>query len=383
MVKRLIGLTLFFSVLLVGYHFHSNQLELKSYTRKISSLNSSFSCQQSTFMLFSRELEAHYKGELKKFEDFVTQAFPIAKGQGVWKIRSKKLESIYQKIKKARSSLKVIYSLSHFSHKAANSSNSGLRKIGTSLQKSIVSFSELALSDGIAGRLILSDTGPKGMQEFTEMLIEAIKVHKIEIVSIRNYQLQEGLGYLSEEMLQKLKNAIKSSSRFPYLKHRSLQVLSKKESTLSTGYVSLHFKIRIPQIGLTEIQVRGGTLDKLAEANHLFYDARTGKPLHYRYQDNPKIIYLVEIIKNLNEQQVEQYITYLRQYFRYTRTFETGHSNTPPPQLPKELSSYPELDIGTIWKLIKPYYPIRESDPFNEIFSLKKFLDKLVKTLWV
>ena len=330
------------------------------------------------FTILSKDLADLYAKNLEKFSHRTRNEIPIAKDQGSWKFRSKGQASVYKKLQKIGVAKKVLFAPNYTAQSMASSKMKVVHKIGAALQEKVTGVSKLVVPDGLAGRLVLTDTSKKGMSEFTNILAEAIKRNKLKIISIRNYQHEDGAAYLSDEMIDTLVKATKERGKGF---NRPIKIFDRESSIQPMGYTSLHINVWMEGVGLTELQVRGSLIDKLAETLHIFYDTRSGKELFYKYQSNPDIVKISNQIKAMTEEETESYLAYAKSYYSYVRRVEAGESLSAP-QLPDNISQYSELEIGNIWDLIKEYHPGGVDIP-NEVFSFKDFIDDLLRGILV
>ncbi len=299
------------------------------------------SCYQALMSFFSKNLEDHYASHFDDFQKLILNSLDDGNNKNrQWKFRAKSRDSIRKKITKIPKTSNVFFNLNRFGN-----------KVGGKIQRVIQRLTSIVVTDGLAGRIVYDVGSKREMDKFTSLLAKAIEDKKIKIVSITNYQSEDGIAYLSPDNIVTLKNAAK------YRKYPMTIKKPEKSFINESGYISLHLIVWYPDVGMTEIQVRGRKLDMVSEANHLFYDITQEKPLNNTYKNNPKLVSIYNSFLQLNEEQRVSYMSYTKEYYRFIRGFEMGALRaSDEPKLPHDLAMHHELSIQSIWNEIRKYY---------------------------
>ncbi|MBC7397481.1 MAG: hypothetical protein H7333_08555, partial [Bdellovibrionales bacterium] len=195
-------------------------------------------------------------------------------------------------------------------------------------------FAHETIGDGVGGRLTLDRAAPEDMDLFFARLLTAVRTKEIRITEIHNYRAAGVSPYLSETQIQTLSQTIeKSSGRKPIVRNGA-------ETEKASGYTAIHFNLVDSKGVPLEIQVRGKKVSDLAEFEHDLYDIRQGKAAN---TVDPK---LVKVVQNLNSNEQNALLNYIRDCYAYVRRIEQNKIARPP-LLPSALSAFPELSMET------------------------------------
>lgn len=192
--------------------------------------------------------------------------------------------------------------------------------------------------------------------------------NKVKAARFTNYVSKDGIPYLSENQLaeikqyaadRKIKLDIVSIIDQVDPKYAEIIQTDGKPTTRSqpSGYTALQMNFIYENGAVFEWQYRGEAVNKFAEAEHIAYDARTGKGLT---GGDPKLEELYSPIqKLLNEKSMPEdvynkYNEYLNAYYYHCRLLELGFESTPPKLSDYEIMGYkfdPILEAEGLMKL--------------------------------
>ncbi len=296
-------------------------------------------CYEQLMYNFSADLESDYKKHFNSFTELVTNNLEATGAHANWKFRAKSRGSIRKKLTKIPHSSSVVFNANRLGY-----------QVGGPLKSIIKRITGLLVPDGLAGRLIFDEANQADMDKLIESLSKAIEQKKIRLVSMSNYQTENGYSYLTDQQIAKLKEASK-------VRKLPLIVKSKNKATLSSGYTSLHLILWYPGVGRTEVQIRARKIDILSEINHIYYDVTQGKPLSDQYSGDRRVVNIYQIFKDFDEEQVADYLAYTAKYYEYMRASELNEVSTSDlPTLPESLSGIKEIEIPQIWDVMRDYY---------------------------
>ena len=216
------------------------------------------------------------------------------------------------------------------------------------------------VQDGYGTRTILEDFDYKKYSEIVEMyktnpeeayrmaakkqtenVVEALKniiikqlsYGDFEIVTISNYKGADGIPYLSNEQ-------IKNLQEFALSKGIKLDIKTDEngvaENVKSSGYTALQMNLKYKDGTTIEWQTRGSDVDEFAEAEHIMYDSRQDKDVTGG-REILKSLYkpYVDIIKNLTNDEFNEHMVYLTEYYKQLRLKELGFDYELPKLNPK------------------------------------------------
>lgn len=290
-------------------------------TRRSASSQDSFNCLYSASQFFSKALAKSLKEDLPYYQNELHNVFKDLSEYGVWTFRSKNERSILSKLSNRVEGL---------------SKNSTLEDV------------ELAISDGLGARFVLEDTSQTAMHSLFNTLMRAIRNQELKVLEIKNYGLQGGHTYLSDDKIQSLMNASIDLGV-------DIKIKAGAEAVKSKGYVSLHLKVEALSGKVSEIQFRGELIDQLSEVDHLFYDMVQGKKVPKKLLDDKDIVHASKIMSSLTDQEKEIYSGYLQEYFEYLRKVEQGAKVEMAPNFPVAIRKHELLDVKSLWSLLRPY----------------------------
>jgi hypothetical protein len=208
-----------------------------------------------------------------------------------------------------------------------------------------------AIGDGIGTRLVLKDTSPQGIDQFTDTLADAIRTRQLNVTEINNYRGPNGTAYLSEPQISKLQQAAADAGT-------PMKVLSGNSAVKPSGYTTTQMNITHPGGISGEFQVRGSLINELAEQEHIFYDLAKGKDLSKGHPELREFIQPTkDAVESMSEAQQIMYREYLSQTYSHTRQLELGIPH-PPPKLPEGIS--PLLEIENLSKTYHDYSSLKQ-----------------------
>ena len=154
-----------------------------------------------------------------------------------------------------------------------------------------------------------------------------------EIMTLSNYKGKNGIPYLSDTQIKEL---------MEYANQRGVKLDVKTdangfaENVKDSGYTAFQMNLRYKDGTVVEWQTRGGDVDKFAEVEHIMYDSRQGKdvtggrkilePLYKPY---------VDLIKDMKDEDFDEHMAYLTEYYKQLRLKELGFDYKLPEMNPK------------------------------------------------
>jgi exopolyphosphatase/pppGpp-phosphohydrolase len=197
------------------------------------------------------------------------------------------------------------------------------------------------VNDGVGVRTIqLPYTRDAFVQSLKRLLTEKGYVPR----RYTNYESQDGLSYLSQELLDTHFKPEKDSTQ---KLNRFREVIRRSNNYMTT---QLYFQPPNTKAYFVELQVRGPEVNRIAEAEHVFYHLRRKKSLH---TDNPEFDRLIndvaKKINSLTKRQLLSYERYLAESYKVARLREKNEEAFYPP-LPEGIN--PLLEINHL-RMIK------------------------------
>jgi hypothetical protein len=206
------------------------------------------------------------------------------------------------------------------------------------------------ISDGMGARFIIKDTSSQSMDSIFNLLLSAVSSGELRVKEIRNYQLESGYAYFSDEQVFKLRDAVASRGG-------KVKVLTGKQAVRKKGYTSFHMKILTKDNTKAEFQLRGHLLQEVNELDHLFYDGHMGKGLSSKFIDSVELTNVYKQFMSMELRDREIYFEYLETVMKYTRQLETGEQvGGELPEFPRNLFEYQELEYNRVLSYMKPYF---------------------------
>lgn len=219
------------------------------------------------------------------------------------------------------------------------------------------------IQDAYGARLVMDDTSPAAISKVHRSLLNAVDSGEIKLLEINNYQGEGGVPYFSSAQIKQLQahcrrqgyemrvisdvNAPKGKENL-YSKN-----YNSPKAVKSSGYTTCQINIQHKNGVISEFQIRGKHINKLAESEHIFYDISQKKDLS---KGNPAIKQLtdplVKVVEEMNakgnEHIKEAYSKYLTVCYKYARMQELGIPIAKP-SLPPGVD--PMLDIDNIIRI--------------------------------
>jgi len=189
------------------------------------------------------------------------------------------------------------------------------------------------LWDAVGTRVVLRDSSPATMSQLTSKLVAAINNGELDVVKIENlYGSDAHLPYLSPENTAEIQE------------EANLKVTQKP---YESGYTATTIFVKYPDGVRGEIQLIGEQALKIANAEHLVYNAFLNKPYlgSYAAEHHTAVAAQIAPIRAgaiaLNPPQKTAYLQYLSGSYANARRAESGQPAQPlpfPAEVPHALS---------------------------------------------
>ena len=155
----------------------------------------------------------------------------------------------------------------------------------------------------------------------------------IEALKLTNYKGKDGLPYMSDERIVKIKS-------MAFDKGIKLEIKTGDEAVRGSGYTALQMNF-LHKNGITsEWQTRGIRVDEFAEFEHFPYDIRQKKdPTGGRPELKELYEPIIKTVKSMSDADFDEYMQYLNSHYIYLRKLELGFVDTVKPELPVKFDS--------------------------------------------
>ena len=192
------------------------------------------------------------------------------------------------------------------------------------------------LYDAVGTRVMLHDASPGSIDQLVGRLADAIKSGQLKITRVNSLTGEGGIPYLTDAHLETLQRAAASVNK----------PLITTQKPYDTGYTIGAMYVEYPNGVKGEIQIIGQEVSKIADAEHVVYDAFLNKPYAGGFGGNElqqaKTVLdpIRTAAQSLKPSQREQYNSYLNSVYKNARSVESGQpaSNAPLPEgIPEEL----------------------------------------------
>ena len=282
--------------------------------------------QPSSLKQYSRELAK--EGELGFEYSFnkLKEALP-AKFSKLLKGRSKGELSIYEKMVK-EATFKIDENIAAVKKRTDLSSKVKQEDIKALLAerariKNDSAFAKSKIEDLYGARMTFDDASPAMMEEFVNVLCEAMKKGDIEILEIENYRAfnkkfkGENEFYFTPDQVETMAD-ISGKARF-------------ENKPKTAGYTAVNMKIKPKGGKVIELQIRGKEVDAFADIEHIPYDLRQGKDIAKgNNHAGIKLSKIRNAVKKLDDKMFDKYQKYIYDNYIYAQAKELGKSAQKP-----------------------------------------------------
>lgn len=202
------------------------------------------------------------------------------------------------------------------------------------------------LYDAVGTRVTLVDASPGSVDQLVGRLADAIKSGQLKITRVNSLTGEGGIPYLTDAHLETLQRAAASVDK----------PLITTQKPYNTGYTIGAMYVEYPNGVKGEIQILGEEVSKVADAEHVVYDAFLNKPYAGGFGPNelPKAAAVLDPIRDaaqsLNPLQRKQYNSYLNSVYKNARSIESGQPSSSVP-LPEGISG--ELGIDNLNRAVE------------------------------
>lgn len=200
-------------------------------------------------------------------------------------------------------------------------------------QQKITELLQDLVPDKYGARLTLDDISPESMDELISALFKSVKNQDAKIIEIENYR-GVNPNYKSKNTAYFTKDQAESLHQ---LSMDDIEVF--KNADKHSGYTATQLKVKLKNGEVFELQIRGKEIDKVADWEHIPYDARQGKDI--AKANNQVGILLSKVktaIKNLSEKDYADYQKYIYDNYIYAQAKEF-HNTGAAPKLPEGMDS--------------------------------------------
>jgi len=219
------------------------------------------------------------------------------------------------------------------------------------------------IRDIAASRIVLPKGNAQEIEVFVKEFVQGIKEGKIKPVMISNYHGENTKPYLSADQEYEIVRACLENGN---------EILQKfgKGAIKKIGYTCLQINYKIPGNIICELQIRGREVDRIANAEHIFYKYSNNPNYQNEFPQITKALEPIgKIISGLDKVQRGNYRSYLRRWYNWAREFEITGIKNPEPKCPKSIPK--ELSIENL------------NEEYRKIDELKKQLVKELKNMVV
>lgn len=198
------------------------------------------------------------------------------------------------------------------------------------------------LYDAIGTRVVLKNQTPEGVGQVVDGLVQAKKAGTLDITEVNNLHGPDGKPYLTPDHVAQL---------------RAAGIRVNESKVFDTGYTMAAVYLRHANGVRGEFQIIGPRVQKLANLEHLPYDAALGKPLdrglsaQARAQVAPELAAFEGAVRGLGPNGTIRYNQYLNDSYIQARNIELGRlsADTPPLALPEGFN--PRLSVQSLAQL--------------------------------
>ena len=225
------------------------------------------------------------------------------------------------------------------------------------------------LWDAIGTRIVLNDTTPQGIQKAVDSMATGIRTGKLEMTHLNNLRGKGGIPYFSDEQIKQIRQA--DAERRAELKAQGEEPgkpiqIGNSERTEGSPFTCVCGYVKHGDGVIGEVQIIGPKTLKLADAEHLPYDAMIDKDLYRELSPEGKKLMephfepFRQAINSLDEDGKKVYNEYLNQSYIHARKVELGEPSEPP-KVPDGMSE--ELHMMHIVDLHEKYSQVKKKHP--------------------
>lgn len=202
------------------------------------------------------------------------------------------------------------------------------------------------LYDAVGTRVTLHDASSGSVDQLVSRLADAIKSGQLKITRVNSLTGEDGIPYLTDAHLETLQRAAASVNK----------PLITTQKPYDTGYTIGAMYVEYPNGVKGEIQIIGEEVSKVANAEHVVYDAFLNKPYAGGFSENELrqaqavLDPIRKAAQSLNPSQKEQYNSYLNSVYKNARSIESGQPSSNVP-LPEGISG--ELGIDNLNRAVE------------------------------
>jgi exopolyphosphatase/pppGpp-phosphohydrolase len=208
-----------------------------------------------------------------------------------------------------------------------------------------------AVQDGIG---IRTKTLPGSREEFTKLLKRIVTEKQYTPRSYTNYESQDGLHYLTSELL--------SRDFTPVANPTANNPKTKRVFQKANNYTSSQITFQPPGVDdyYLEFQVRGPEMSFIEAAEHLYYDIKSLKNVGL---DKPALVAITDplqtVVNTMTGEQMNAYEAYLAECYKTARLREMTQ-RAYYPALPEGLS--PLLEVNHLRMVVERMQDIKRDD---------------------
>jgi hypothetical protein len=221
------------------------------------------------------------------------------------------------------------------------------------------------LWDAIGSRVIVNKGSESEMQKVVDVMCDAIRNGQLEVTHLNNLRGVSGRPYFTDTQIDQLRQAdaekIMKMKKAGFTDPTPIPIqIGNSERKGGSPFTSICAYIKHGDGVIGEFQVIGPEVLKLANAEHLPYDAMINKDLYRELNDAGKKQmepffgpFLTEI-KHLTTDQKKEYNEYLNQAYIQARKVESGEA-VPTDQVPLPTGFAKELSVENILHISEKY----------------------------
>lgn len=220
------------------------------------------------------------------------------------------------------------------------------------------------LWDSIGSRLIVSNASESEMQKVTDVICEATRHEKLKITRLNNLRGIGGIPYFTDNQIDQIRQA--DAEKIINLKNKGLlgpftpMKIGNEGGSKSSPFTCVCAYVEHGEGIIGEFQIIGPQSLKLADAEHLPYDAMINKDLYRELTPEGKTLMepyfepFLKAMKGLSLSEKKQYNEYLNQAYIFARKKESAQaSQTDTVLLPQGFDSV--LSIKNILAISEKY----------------------------
>lgn len=194
-----------------------------------------------------------------------------------------------------------------------------------------------SIADAIGERIVYNKPSSENIEKTVQKLISDIENDKLVVTNIENYATDANHFYFSQEQVDRI---IQANSK------KGIKT-SYNEDFKNSGYTTTQLNLAYKNGAMAELQIRGKSINDLAESEHILYDIREGKDIANGNKEIEKLLSPVyDSLKKLdNDKKLKlEYEKYLKSYYKKTRDTEMGTNKELKLEVPKGVPEILNMD---------------------------------------